>query len=134
MMGKNVWGWADSDNSPVAGTSVAEPWLYSKFLAEENGSRVISGQMQLGENEELGWSSACIFVGIDGASKDSPQDLGTANQLLLTGFVTKDEVLEIRLVQSDMEDWKGWPARITGTGDSLTTYSISLPTGSRFPD
>lgn len=134
MIGYGAWGWSDAQSSPIAGTSSAEPWLFSKYVHSENGENSISGQMQLGPNGELGWSSACIFVGVGDGSPSDAYDLGEANQLLLTGYVTKGEPLEIRLTQPDLDDWKAWPAQITGTGDSSTTYVVNLPTGTNFPD
>ena len=134
MLGGGAWGWSDAQSSPVAGTSFAKPWLSSRYLSKENGANVLSGQMQLGENEELGWSSACIFVGVGTGSRHVGHDLSKTNQSLLTGFVTKNEELELRLTQTDLDDWKGWPTKITGTGDSSTTYLITLPTEGNFPD
>lgn len=134
MIGGGAWGWSDAQSTPVSGTSSAKPWKFSRYVSTENGARVISGQMQLGTNEELGWSSACIFVGVGTGSKNDTHDLGSANQLLLTGYVTKDEPLEIRLTQPDVDDWKGFSMTLTGTGDSTTTYSLNIPSGKTFPD
>lgn len=134
MIGGGSWSWSDAQSTPVAGTSSAEPWEFSRYVSTESGTRMISGQMQLGKNEELGWSSACIFVGVGTGSKNDAHDLGSANQLLLTGYVTKDEPLEIRLTQPDIDDWKGWATTLVGTGDSTTTYSLNIPTGKSFPD
>ena len=134
MLGSGAWSWSDSESTPVAGNSIAEPWQTSNYVSSVNGRRSISGQMQLAVNTELGWSSACIFVGVNSGSTSDVQDLKTANQLLLTGYVTKDEPLEIRLTQPDYDDWLGWSTTITGTGDSSTVYKISLPTGTSFPD
>lgn len=134
MIGGGAWSWSDAQSSPVAGTSSAEPWEFSRYVSTENGARMISGQMQLGKNEELGWSSACIFVGVGTGSKNDAHDLGSANQLLLTGYVTAGEPLEIRLTQPDVDDWKGWATTLVGTGDSTTTYSLNIPTGKSFPD
>ncbi len=134
MIGGGAWGWSDAQSTPVAGTSSAKPWQFSRYVSTENGTRMVSGQMQLGKNEELGWSSACIFVGTGTGSKNDTHDLGSANQLLLTGYVTKDEPLEIRLTQPDVDDWKGWATTLTGTGDSTTTYSLNIPSGKSFPD
>ncbi|MBP5247265.1 MAG: CotH kinase family protein [Fibrobacter sp.] len=134
LLGYGTWSWSDAQNSPVAGESVAEPWQFSGFVSEENGHREISAQIQLVDNAELGWSSACVFLGVESASTSDTHDLGSANQLLLTGYITKDEPLELRLAQPDYDDWLGWSTTLTGTGDPSTTYKISLPTGTTFPD
>lgn len=134
MIGSGAWAWSDAESSPVAGSSVASPWAFSGYVASENGKKSISGQMLLGSNEELGWSSACIFVGVGSGSSSDAYDLGSADQLLLTGYLTKGEPLEIRLTQPDLDDWRAWPAQIVGTGDSTTTYAVTLPTGTKFPD
>lgn len=134
MIGGGAWGWSDAQSTPIAGTSTAEPWQFPRYVSTANGTRTLSGQMQLGKNGELGWSSACIFVGVGTGSKSDVHDLGSANQLLLTGYVTKDAPLEIRLTQPDIDDWKGWAGKITGTGDPTTTYSLNVPSGKKFPD
>lgn len=134
MIGGGAWGWSDATNTPVSGTSVAQPWAFKSYVSTADGSRKISGEMQLGKNEELGWSSACIFVGVGTGSSSDTHNLGMANQLLLTGYITKGEPLEVRLTQPDIDDWKCWGETITGTGDSSTTYAITLPTGKTFPD
>ncbi len=134
MIGSGAWGWSDAQNFPVAGTSSAEPWAFPGYVLVEDGKRSISGQMQLGSNEELGWSSACIFVGVGSGSSSDAYDLRSADQLLLTGYLTKGEPLEVRLTQPDLDDWKAWAAQIVGTGDSTTTYAVTLPTGTKFPD
>lgn len=134
MIGSGAWSWSDAEQSDPAGTSEAKPWAFSGYVREIDGNRVLSGQMQLGKNEELGWSSACIFVGTGSGASSDTRDLGTANQLLLTGYLTQGEPLNVRLTQPDIDDWKSWGADITGTGDSTTTYRINLPAGTKFPD
>lgn len=133
MIGRGAWSWSDSQSDP-AGTSEATTWAFSSYVKEVDGQRIFSGRMQLGKNEELGWSSACIFIGTGSGSSSDTRDLGTANQLLLTGYLTEGEPLEVRLTQPDIDDWKSWGETITGTGDSTTTYRITLPTGTKFPD
>lgn len=134
MIGGGAWGWSDAQSTPIAGTSTAEPWEFPRYVSTKNGSRALSGQMQLGQNGGLGWSSACIFVGVGTGSKSDVHDLKSANQLIFTGYVTKDAPLEIRLTQPDIDDWKGWAGTIVGTGDSTTTYTLNVPSGKKFPD
>lgn len=135
MAGTGMWSWADNQNEPVAGTSFVEPFAYLKYrYKKEDGSYAFSAQMQYGENKELGWHSASLFVGTKNGSKESVKDISAANELLLTGFLTKDVELEIRLAQPDLDDWKGYDFTIVGTGDSTTTYKLNIPVGVSFPD
>ena len=134
LLGFDSWSWSDAESSPVKGASIVKPWLSSEYISTENGKRSVSAEMQLASNAELGWSSACVFIGVNSTSTSDTHDLGSANQLLITGYITKDEPLEVRLAQPDYDDWLGWHTILTGTGDSSTTYKIILPTGTKFPD
>lgn len=135
MAGVGMWSWADDQNEPVAGTSFVKPFDFLKYrYKNEDGSYAFSAQMQYGENAELGWHSASLFVGTKDGSKESVKDISAANELLLTGFLTKGVELEIRLAQPDLDDWKGYALTIVGTGDSSTTYRLSIPANAQFPD
>lgn len=135
MIGSGCWTWTDAQNDPVAGYSYANP-LYgnTRNCFDVDGTRHIGAVMKFGENEELGWSSISVFVGTNGGGKMDVVDLGSANEMLLTGFISKDRVLSLRLTQPDLDDWKGYEITLTGTGDSSTTYRVTLPTGKNFPD
>ena len=81
LLGFDSWSWSDAQNSPVQGASVVKPWLTSGYISTENGNRFVSAEMQLASNEELGWSSACVFVGVHSTSTSDTHDLGSANQI-----------------------------------------------------
>ena len=135
LMGGDCWVWTDKQNSPVAGTS-SFSFLPSKtgFCFTEDGNQGFGGIMQFGENKDLGWHSISAFVQKDGASENNPVDISKANELLLTGYIENGHQLELRLAQSGLDDWTGWDKVLTGTGDSTSTYSVVLPTGTTFPD
>ncbi|MCK9182169.1 MAG: CotH kinase family protein [Fibrobacteraceae bacterium] len=134
LIGTGSWSWTDAQSTPP-GTSIAEPFAFTEFIGtQESGARAFSGQMQLGEIGDLGWSDACIFLGTGSSNKSDSKDLSKANQLLLTGYLTKGEELEIKLAQPDIDDWKGWSTSIKGTGEVSSTYEITLPTGKTLPD
>ncbi|MCF0223742.1 MAG: CotH kinase family protein [Fibrobacter sp.] len=134
MIGKGCWVWTDADNDPP-GNSYAEPLEgHGGICFKQQGVRKVGVQMQLGDNQELGWSSISAFVGTNDGSSDTPQNLGTANELLLMGYITKDRVISLRLAQPDVDDWKGYEITLVGTGDSSTTYTVPLPQGTTFPD
>lgn len=134
MIGSGCWTWTDSQND-VAGYSFAEPLEgKSKICYSEDRARHVGADMQFGDNKELGWNSISVFVGTGNSNKEDVVDISMANELLLTGFITKDRQLSLRLAQPDLDDWKGYEIVFTGTGDSNTTYRAALPTGSRFPD
>lgn len=135
MIGSGIWSWDDRDAKPIAGLSFVEPFAFTKYYQKgTDGVNDVSAQMQYGENEELGWHSASLFVGTTFGSKNNTVDIRKANELLLTGFLTKGAILEIRLTQPDIDDWKGYATELVGTGDSTTTYSIALPANANFPD
>lgn len=135
LSGSGCWNWTDSQNEPVAGTStVAFLPGQTKQCFKEDGKNVFGGVLQFGENEELGWTSISFFVGAKSGSKSSVVDVSNANELLLTGFISAGRKMEVRFTQPDLDDWLGWPFELVGTGDSSTTYTVPLPTGTRFPD
>jgi len=136
MVGSGAWGWADEDNAEIPGTSFVRPWAYDPNykIRSPEGNFQFSAQIQYGENEELGWHSACLFIGTGNSSSSDVLDISKANELLLTGYLSKNAKLKLNLAQPDLDDWKGWSSIITGTGDSSTTYRISLPQGLNFPD
>lgn len=133
MIGSGCWGWADNQNTPIAGTSTVEP-LYSQYCYETESGRHFSAQMQHGEDGELGWHSTCTFVGVKSSDPDDVMDISKANELLLIGYLPKNMELEVRLAQTDIDDYKGWYSTITGTGDSNSAYHILLPQDTDFPD
>lgn len=134
MIGPGCWTWTDAQND-VPGYSFANPLDgRSKICYTEDKARHVGADMQFGDNKELGWSSISVFVGTGNSSKEDVSDISKANELLLTGFITKDRQLSLRLAQPDLDDWKGFEIVFTGTGDSNTTYRANLPTGTKFPD
>lgn len=135
MVGSGIWGWADEDAEPIAGTSFVAPNEFSSYKQKgEDGKYAFSAKMQFGQNEELGWHSASLFVGTKSGDKKDPIDISKTNELLLTGFVGQGISMEIRLAQPDLDDWKGYEMKLEGTGESETTYRIPLPASSDFPD
>jgi len=135
LRGSDCWVWVDAQNTPVAGeSSFSSLPGKSDYCFTEGGKLAFGGVMQFGENAELGWHSISAFVAKDGASASKPVDISNANELLLTGYIDSGHQLELRLAQSDLDDWKGWDKVLKGTGDSSTTYSVILPTGTTFPD
>lgn len=136
MVGSGSWAWADEDNADIPGTSFVRPWAYEnkyKIRGPDDYYR-FSAEIQYGENEELGWHSACLFIGTGNASSSDVLDISNANELLFTGYITKGAVFRVRLAQPDLDDWTGWSETVIGTGDSTTTYQITLPKNKTFPD
>ena len=135
LIGPGCWTWTDAQNEPIAGESRATTLPgKSKVCFTENGGRAFGSRMRYGVNEELGWTSISVFVGTGSSSKDDVVDISSANEILLTGYVTAGRKLSLRLAQPDVDDWLGWESVIEGTGDSSTTYVIPLPQGTRLPD
>ena len=52
--------------------------------------RRVGAIMQLGDNEDLGWSSIAVFVGTGNSGKDDVLDISGANELFLHAYITKD--------------------------------------------
>lgn len=135
LVGNGCWVWTDSQNTPIKGESSVQYLDGSHPCFNESGIRKFGGTMRFGENTELGWHSISFFVGIgDRGNSADAKDLGGTNEILLTGYIEKDRKLQLRLAQTDLDDWKGWAKVLTGTGDSSYTYRITLPTGSTLPD
>lgn len=135
MIGPGCWTWTDLQNTPVAGFSYANPLPEkSKICYTENGKRRVGVDMKFGDNKELGWTSISVFVGTGSSSKTDTRDLSAANELLLTGFISKDRSVSLRLTQPDVEDWQGYEIKLKGTGDPSWTYRAPLPSGGSFPD
>ena len=135
LVGNGCWAWTDSQNTPIKGESSVQYLNGSHPCFNESGIRKFGGVMHFGENTELGWHSISFFVGIgDRGNSADAKDLSGTNEILLTGYIEKDRKLQLRLAQTDLDDWKGWAKVLTGTGDSSYTYRITLPTGSTLPD
>ncbi len=135
MIGPGVWSWADNQLDENPGTSFTRPYAYNSYKSKnDDGTFTISAEMQYGENETLGWHSACLFVGIGSSSAEDTYDLRGKNELLLKGFVSAGTKVFVQLAQPDIDDYKGFGTVITGTGDSNSTYSIALPQNKDFPD
>lgn len=135
LVGNGCWVWTDSQNTPVKGESSVQYLNGSHPCFNESGIRKFGGVMHFGENTELGWHSISFFVGIgDRGNSADAKDLSGTNEILLTGYIEKDRKLQLRLAQTDLDDWKGWAKVLTGTGDSTYIYRITLPTGSTLPD
>ena len=134
MIGPGCWTWTDAQSDPP-GYSYADPLAGQKKICfNENGERHFGTVMQLGENEELGWSSISVFVGTGSSDKDDVLDISAANELVMQAYITKDRLVSFRLAQPDIDDWKGYEMILTGTGDSSTVYRMPIPTGTTFPD
>ena len=135
LVGNGCWVWTDSQNTPIKGESLVQYLNGSHPCFNESGIRKFGGVMHFGENTELGWHSISFFVGIgDRGNSADAKDLSGTNEILLTGYIEKDRKLQLRLAQTDLDDWKGWAKVLTGNGDSTYTYRITLPTGSTLPD
>ena len=133
LIGSSCWFWTDAESTPVAGESTVKFLKGSQQCFEEAGVRKFGGTMHFGENKALGWHSISYFVAARTGEGDEV-NLSKANEILLTGYIEKDRQLELRLAQTGVDDWKGWPKILKGTGDSSYTYRIILPTGTTFPD
>ncbi|MCQ2060864.1 MAG: CotH kinase family protein [Fibrobacter sp.] len=134
LIGPGCWTWTDSQNTPIAGYSTVDFLPGKRQCFSENGNRAFGGTMRYAENVELGWHSISFFVGTGTSSPEDMKDLSKTNEILMKGFITQNRILKLGLAQPDLDDWKGWSTTVTGTGDSNTTYTISMPTGSTFPD
>lgn len=135
MIGPGCWTWTDSQNEDVAGESYSEPLDGKKKLCfTENGERMFGARMRLGENAELGWSSISSFVGTGSSDPDDVIDISAANEILMHAYITKDRDVSFRIVQTGVDDWKGYEVVFRGTGDSSTVYRAYLPQGKTFPD
>ena len=63
MIGPGCWTWTDAQSDPP-GESYADPLPgQQKNCFKEGSVRRVGAIMQLGENEDLGWSSIAVFVG-----------------------------------------------------------------------
>jgi hypothetical protein len=134
LIGTGIWSWSDSQNTPIAGTSMVGPYAFTSYRAELESGPAVSAQMQLGDIGDLGWSSVTFFVGLGTADPSDTHDISATNEIRITGYLTKKANLKIQLAQPDIDDWLGWGTTIVGTGDSTTTYSIIVPTGTSTPD
>lgn len=135
LVGSGCWTWADSQMEDPPGESTTKNLPgKSNLCFKENGARHFGAIMQFGENKELGWTSISDFIGARGGSETDVVDLSNSNEILLNAYITKDRKVSLRLVQSGLEDWKGFETILTGTGDSSSVYRILLPKGRTFPD
>lgn len=135
LIGPGCWSWTDSQNEENPGESYSEPLEgQSKLCFKENGVRRFGARMQLGENADLGWSSISSFIGTGSSDPDDVLDLSATNEILMHAYITKDRKVSFRLVQTGIDDWKGYELVFTGTGDSSTVYHATLPAGKTFPD
>lgn len=135
MIGSGCWIWTDAQNEDVPGESYSEPLEGKRKLCfKENDERRFGARMRLGENAELGWSSISSFVGTGSSDPDDVIDISATNEILMHAYITKDRQVSFKLVQTGVDDWKGYEILFTGTGDSSTVYHATLPTGKTFPD
>lgn len=135
VVGRGVWAWSDEDQTPPGTSFVRKLSGESSFLIRnEDGSYGFGAEMQYGENPELGWHSACLFVGTGNSSPSDVRDLRGAEEILFSGFISKGMKVEVQLAQPDLDDWKGYGKTLLGTGDSSSVYTVRLPQGSKFPD
>lgn len=133
LVGTGCWAWTDAQADPP-GESYANMFVGNKLCFSENGSRHFGATMRLGENQDLGWSSISAFVGTRGGSSGDVVDLSQTNEILVQAYITKGRAVSLRLVQTGLDDWKGYEMKLTGTGDSSTVYRVALPVGKDFPD
>ncbi|HSQ41107.1 MAG TPA: CotH kinase family protein [Fibrobacteraceae bacterium] len=129
------YSWADDQNDP-AGNSTVGKYEYDRiFDQDEDGNNVVSATLTLGDNSDiLDWASAIVFMGIEGYSSSDTVDLSGTNTLVIRGYIQASRELIVRLAQPDYDEWLGWAATLTGTGDTNTEYRIALPQGTTFPD
>ena len=134
MIGSGCWTWTDAESDPP-GFSYANPLPgKTKNCFKEDGTRRVGAVMQLGENEELGWSSIAVFVGTKSSGSDDVLDISATNEILVHAYISKNRKVSFRLTQPDIDDWKGYELILEGTGDSSTVYRLPIPTGTTFPD
>lgn len=135
LIGTGVWAWSDSQNKP-AGRSTVKPYAFGGYLGKVDGKPALSAAITLAENSETGinWSSASVFLGLGTAQPSDVHDISDKNQIVLRGYIDAGKKLEMRLAQPDVDDWMGWAATVTGTGDSNGVYTISLPESDAIPD
>ncbi len=134
LAGSGCWTWTDSQNDPPGESYTKNLPGKKNFCFTENGVRRFGSVMKFGENEVLGWSSISDFVGAKGGSENDVVDLSKSNEILLNAYITKDRKVSLRLVQTGLDDWKGYEMVLTGTGDSSSVYRMLLPTGKSLPD
>ncbi|MDR0515842.1 MAG: CotH kinase family protein [Fibromonadaceae bacterium] len=114
-----AWDWADSQNDPP-GKSTAQ-FNFSKNTG-------ISGTLKTENNSPaLEWSSATIMLKLKGWNNKDAIDISETSQILLRGYLGKNQKLEIRFPYEGIDDWAAWPAIIKGTGEQNDLYAIELP-------
>lgn len=135
MMGTGCWGWADSDpnTKPAPGASTISP-VGTNYCYTKDSKRYFGAKMQLKETLALPWQSAAAFLGVKSSDADDNIDISKANELLFTGYLSAGVEVEVRLAQSDLEDFEAWSSVVKGTGDSNTTYKVLIPQNTKFPD
>ena len=102
MIGKGCWMWTDAQNDPP-GQSFAGPLSGKKDICfTEKGRRMFGAHMQFSENKELGWSSISVFVGTQWGGPDQSIDIEGSNEIFLTGYISKDRQVSMRLAQQGM--------------------------------
>ncbi|MCQ2101638.1 MAG: CotH kinase family protein [Fibrobacter sp.] len=135
MIGPGCWSWTDAQNADIPGESYSEPLEGQKKLCfTEDGTRMFGARMRLGENRDLGWSSISSFIGTGSTDPEDVLDLSATNEMLIHAYITRDRQVSLRLVQTGVDDWKGYEIVLTGTGDSSTVYRTRIPTNRTFPD
>jgi hypothetical protein len=112
-----IWDYADSRNQ-VPGKSTVQ----SDFSA----STGISGTLNARNNPSI-VSVAVIILELKGWDMRDVMDISKSNQILLRGFLGKNQKLEIRFPHEGVDNWVGWPAVIEGTGEQNDLYTIELP-------
>lgn len=121
-----AWKWADNENDP-AGKSTAK-YNYSK-------SKGISGTLKTEDNlPALNWATSTVMLKFSGWNQSNVIDMANTNQILLRGYLGKNQNLEIRLPSTGVEDWVAWNYIIKGSGRENDLYVIELPQSGNFPD
>jgi len=119
IRGSYDWSWADNQSSPPGGSTA------QSTFSESTG---LTGKLVIVNNPLLGWSSAVVMLDLNKKS------IADANLILLSGYVSKDSRLEMRLAQDGLNDWESWSTVITGTGQQNDLYTVDIPQGTDFPD
>jgi hypothetical protein len=127
-----AWGWADSQREPPdrPGRSTSDVSFVRN--ASFSGTLVVKDNSGI---PGLDWSSAEAVLKLKDWGDSNYIDMSKTNQVLFSGFLSKDSKLDVRLGHEGVNDWEAWGAVLTGTGVAGDLYAIDMPPGGGgFPD
>ncbi|MCX7726982.1 MAG: CotH kinase family protein, partial [Chitinispirillaceae bacterium] len=115
------------------GQSTVEPYEFETFSKTDSstGQKYVSATINLVDNRpDLDWSSAMLKVEIRRKKNyPEPNNYSMFNTLELIMYLEKDKLANIRLVQCNLEEWKGFVYTIRGNGEPEQHFSIPLIPG-----